>query len=180
MLFARYNFVINKPYNFIQKFVLTWDTLVVLAFRETDHASTPRGVFIRLAIRVWTARYIVAGINTASLDARQIIFAIVVGGTFTFAGRNSRTANTVRITDHTFGTLAHVISLCVDAIRTVSARIIRAFVHIDATVLRVTFEASLAHASRRIARRTFCIYAARESIARICNDTGEITRDNFP
>lgn len=124
-------------------------------------------MLIGLAIRVWTARYIVARINAASLDACQIIFAIVVRGTLAFAGRNSRTASTVRITNHTFRTLAHVISLRVDAIRAMTARIIRALVYVDATVLRIALEASLAHASRRIARRAFRINAAWETIARI-------------
>jgi len=127
-------------------------------------------MLIWLAICVWTTRYIVARINAASLDARQIIFAIVVGGTFAFAGRNSRTASTVRITNHAFGTLAYMISLCIDAIRAMTARIIHAFVHVDATVLRVTFKASLAHASWRVARRTFRINAAWETIARIYNN----------
>lgn len=124
-------------------------------------------MFIRLAIRVWPARYIVARINTTSLDACQIIFAIVVRRTLAFAGRNSRAANTVRITDHTFGTLAHVISLRVDAIRPMTARIIRALVHVDAAMLRITFETSLAHASWRIARSAFRINTTWKTVARI-------------
>lgn len=140
---------------------------VVLALRETDHASTPRGVLVGLAIRVRTAGYIVARINAAALDARQIILAIVVDGTLALAGRNSRTAGAVRIADHTSGTLAHVISLGVNAIRAVAARIVRALVHVDAAVLRIALEASLAHASRRIARRAFRVNAAWETVARI-------------
>jgi len=66
-----------------------------------------------------------------------------------------------------------VIALRVDAVRTVAAGIIRAFVHINATVLRVTLEASLAHAPRRIARGAPRVNAAWETVAGIYGNTME-------
>lgn len=125
-------------------------------------------MLVGFAVRVRTARDVVARVDATSLNARQIILAVVVRRAFALAGRDSRATGAVGIADHALRTLAHVIAFRVDAVRAVTARIVRAFVHVDATVLRIAFETGLAHASRRIARRAFRVNAARETIARIC------------
>lgn len=125
-------------------------------------------MLIRLAVGIRTARYVIAWIDTASLNARQVILAVVVRRALAFTGRDSRAASTVWISDHSFRTLAHVAALRVDAVCTMTARIIRAFVHVNATVLRIPLKASLAHASRRIARCAPRVNTAWEAIAGIC------------
>lgn len=55
----------------------------------------------------------------------------------------------------------------VDAISTVSARIIPAFVHVDTTVLWITLEASFAHAPWWVTWGALCVNTTRETIARI-------------
>lgn len=128
-------------------------------------------MLVRLAVRIWTAGYVVAGIDTASLDTRQVILAIVVGRAFAFTGRHSRATSTVRITEHTSGALAHMTALCIYAIGTVTAGIVRAFVHVDTTVLGVTLKPSLAHAPRWIAWGAPRVDATRETIAGIYDKT---------
>lgn len=124
-------------------------------------------MFIGLTVRVRAAGYTVTGVDAAAVHARQIILAIVVRRALALAGRDSRATNAIRIADHTLRTLAHVIALRVDAVRAVAAGIVRALVHVDATVLRIALEAGLAHASRRIVRRALRVDAARETVARI-------------
>lgn len=124
-------------------------------------------MLVRLAVRVRAAGYVLAGIYAAALHARQVILAIVVRRALALAGRNSRAANTVRIADHTSRAFACVSALRIDAIRAVTAGIVRAFVHVDAAVLRVTLEAGLAHAPRWIARGALRVDAAWEAITGI-------------
>lgn len=125
-------------------------------------------MLIGLAVRVGTAGHVVAGIDATSVNARQVIFAIVVRRALALAGRDSCAAGAVRIANHALGALAHVISLRVDAVRAVTAGVIRTFVHVDAAVLRVALETGLAHASRWIARRASRVDTARETVAGIC------------
>lgn len=127
-------------------------------------------MLVGFAIRVRTAGYIFARIDATSVNAGQVILAVVVGRALALAGRDSHAAGAVRIADRALRALAYVISFRVDAVGAVAARVVRAFVHVDATVLRVTLEAGLAHASRRIARRAPRVYAAWETVAGICNN----------
>lgn len=123
-------------------------------------------MLVRLAISVWPARYIVARVRAPTVDAGEQIVAIVVRGTLVL-GHGSGTTTSIRIAHCPLRTFANVIAFRVDAIGTVSARIIRALVHIHATVLRIPLVTSLAHAPRWIAWRAFRVYAAWKSVARI-------------
>lgn len=131
-------------------------------------------MLVGLAVRVRAAGYVVAGVHAAAVHARQVILALVVRRALALAGRDPGATGTVRIADHAFRALAHMVTLGVDAVSAVAAGIVRAFVHVDAAVLRVALEAGLAHAARRIARRAPRVNAARETVARICNDNGII------
>lgn len=51
-----------------------------------------------------------------------------------------------------------------------ATRIVCAFVYVNATMLRVAFEASFAHTSRWITRRASRIYAAWETVTGVYNN----------
>lgn len=148
---------------------LTRNTFVVLALDETDHASTPSGVFVGFAVRVRTTWYVVTGVHASAANACEDVIAVVIGGALVLRNSDSGATSAVRIADGTSGAFADVIALGVDAVGVVAAGVVRALVHIHATVLGISFVTSLAHAPGRVARCAFCVDATWEPVARICN-----------
>lgn len=148
-------------------YILTRNTFVVFALHESDHASTPSGMLVRFAIGIWPARYVVARVHAPSVHTSENIITVVVGRALVLCDSDSRTTSTVRITHCSLWTLADVVTLGVDAVCTVSAGIVRAFVHIDASMLRISLVASLAHAPWWIAWGTLRVDTTRETITGI-------------
>lgn len=124
-------------------------------------------MFIRLAVCVWSTRYIVTRIHASSIDTSEDIVAIVVRRTFVLSHSDSSTTTAVRIAHCSLWTLANVITLGVNTVGTVTTGIISTLVHVHTTVLRITFVTSLAHTPRWIAWCTFCVYTAWEPVTRI-------------
>lgn len=143
------------------------NTFVVLALDETDHASTPSGVFVGFAVRVRTTWYVVTGVHASAANACEDVIAVVIGGALVLRNSDSGATSAVRIADGTSGAFADVIALGVDAVGVVAAGVVRALVHIHATVLGISFVTSLAHAPGRVARCAFCVDATWEPVARI-------------
>lgn len=150
---------------------LTRNALVVVTLGVTNDASTPRSVFVGFAIGVWSASQVVAGVDTASVVAGEIVIAVLVGGALLLGLWPSATdaPGAVRITRRTRCALAHVTALNVVAPGGGSARVgYRALVHVDAADLWIARVARLTHALWWIARRALGIYSAREAVAWIC------------
>lgn len=124
-------------------------------------------MFVRLAVGVRSARYVVARIHTSPADAGEDVVAIVVRGALVLRDRDPGATGSVRVAHGSLRTLADVVALRVDAVGAVSARVVRALVHVHAAVLGVSFVACLAHAPWRIAGCTLRVYTAWEPVARI-------------
>lgn len=124
-------------------------------------------MLVGLAVGIRPAGYVVARIHASAVHTGEDVIAVVVGGTLVLRYDDAGTAAAIRITHCSLWTLANMVALGVDAVGAVSARIIRALVHVDAAVLRVTFVTSLAHAPWWIARCALRVDTAWESVARI-------------
>lgn len=123
-------------------------------------------MFVRLAISVRPARYVVARVHASAVHACEQIVAVVVRAALVL-GHGSGAAAPVRVAHRTPRAFADVVALRVDAIGAVPARIIRALVHVHASVLGIPLVTSLAHAPRWIAGRALGVYTAWKPVARI-------------
>lgn len=124
-------------------------------------------MLVGLTVRVRPARYIVARVCASSADAGKDVVAVVVRRALALRHRDACAPSAIWISDCSLRTLADMIALRVDAVGSVPARVVRALVDIHATVLGVSFVASLAHAPRRIAGSALRVDATWETVARI-------------
>lgn len=124
-------------------------------------------MFVRFAVRVRSAWHVVAGIDAFSLDTGKVIFTLVVARTFQTRRKCSGASGTVRIAGHAVRTFANVAAVVVDTISVASARIVRTFVYVHATVLGIALVADFAHTLGGIARRAFRVDATWKTVARI-------------
>lgn len=123
-------------------------------------------MFVRLAVSVRPARYVVARVHASAVHAGEQVVAVVVRGALVL-GHGSGTTAPVRIAHRPPRTFADVVAFRVDAVGAVPARIVRALVHVHATVLGIPLVTGLAHAPRGIARRALGVYTAWKPVARI-------------
>lgn len=152
--------------NEITRYKLTRNALVVLPLDESDHASAPSSVFVRLAVSVRPAGYVVARVHASAVHACEQIVAVVVRAALVL-GHGSGAPAPVRVAHRAPRAFADVVAFRVDAVGAVPAGVVRALVHVHATVLGIPLVAGLAHASRWIARRALGVYAAWKPVARI-------------
>lgn len=127
---------------------LTGHAFIVLALGEADDATAPSSVFVRFAIGIGSAGHIVAWIDAASLDAGQVVLAVVVGRAFLLGLGTSGAASAVRIAGHTPRAFAYVTTFGVEAVGTPTAGVVRAFVYVDAAVLWIALVTRQTHTSR--------------------------------
>lgn len=121
---------------------------------------------LRFAVGVRSANQTPARADTGPFDASEGVSAIAVQSAFRLHATSIQNAPAlVRIPGHSLGTHALVPSLLVQAVRTVSARSVQAFVDVDASLERIALEAGLAHALGRVARRALGVDSAREPLA---------------
>lgn len=123
-------------------------------------------MFVRLAVSVRPAGYVVARVHASAVHACEQIVAVVVRAALVL-GHGSGAPAPVRVAHRAPRTFADVVAFRVDAISAVAAGVVRALVHVHATVLGIPLVAGLAHASRWIARRALGVYAAWKPVARI-------------
>lgn len=129
---------------------LTGHAFIVFALGKADDATAPSSVFVRLAVGIGSTGHIVTRIDTASLDAGQVILAVIVGRALLLSLGPSGATRAVRIAGHATRALTYVTAFGVEAVGTPTAGVVRAFVYIDAAVLWIALVTRQTHTSRWI------------------------------